>query len=416
MSKKTILKWICTATAVCSFYAGATMVSADDELLEQPVAAESSLATASETPAVSDVVVTEETTIESENLSPIAETEASSVLDGSVTSEATTETEVTVPSEPVSRELPKAYQTDFETFDEATMETADWWNGNPFGTVWKPDKVAVNNGIMTLTLDKGTDTTAPVDYISGELRTKDFFHYGTYKVSMKPIKNPGTVSSFFTYTGPSDNNPWDEVDIEFLGKDTTKVQFNYYTNGHGEHEYVHDLGFDASESFHTYAFDWQKDYITWYVDGKAVYTATENIPVTPGKIMMNAWAGTGVDEWLEPFDGKTPLVASYDWFRYTATEPVTAPLPPVEAPDINEVTETQPHLSAPAVSRNQDSPAPQSQAFKGQQVEEVAEQPLEKKIVTLPKTGSQDSPLAIIGGVLLTMLSVLPFLRRNPNR
>lgn len=67
---------------------------------------------------------------------------------------------------------------------------------------------------------------------------------------MQPISNPGVVSSFFTYTGPSDNNPWDEIDIEFLGKDTTKVQFNYYTNGVGGHEFLYDLGFDASESYH----------------------------------------------------------------------------------------------------------------------------------------------------------------------
>ena len=57
-----------------------------------------------------------------------------------------------------------------------------------------------------------------------------------------------------------------------LGKDTTKVQFNYYTNGVGNHEYMYDLGFDASEGYHTYGFDWQKDSITWYVDGKAVYS------------------------------------------------------------------------------------------------------------------------------------------------
>lgn len=43
-----------------------------------------------------------------------------------------------------------------------------------------------------------------------------------------------------------------EIDIEVLGKDTTKVQFNYYTNGVGNHEYMYDLGFDASEGFHTY--------------------------------------------------------------------------------------------------------------------------------------------------------------------
>ena len=104
--------------------------------------------------------------------------------------------------------------------------------------------------------------------------------------------------------------------MEILGKDTTKVQFNYYTNGTGNHEYMYDLGFDASEGYHTYGFDWQKDSITWYVDGKAVYKATSNIPSTPGKIMMNVWPGIGVDDWLKPFDGTTPLTAKYQWVTY----------------------------------------------------------------------------------------------------
>ena len=133
---------------------------------------------------------------------------------------------------------------------------------------------------------------------------------------MQSIKNDGVVSSFFTYTGPSEDNPWDEIDIEVLGKDTTKVQFNYYTNGQGNHEYMYDLGFDASEGYHTYGFDWQEDSITWYVDGKAVYTANSDIPSTPGRIMMNTWPGIGVDSWLKAFDGTTPLTARYQWVTY----------------------------------------------------------------------------------------------------
>ena len=34
---------------------------------------------------------------------------------------------------------------------------------------------------------------------------------------MKAIKNDGVVSSLFTYTGPSEDNPWDEIDVEILG-------------------------------------------------------------------------------------------------------------------------------------------------------------------------------------------------------
>ena len=122
---------------------------------------------------------------------------------------------------------------------------------------------------------------------------------------------------FFTYTGPSDNNPWDEIDVEILGKDTTKVQFNYYTNGKGNHEFMYDLGFDASEDFHTYAFEWSENKITWYVDGQEAYSADKDIPVTEGKIMMNAWNGKNVDGWLKPFDDSTlPLSAEYQWIAF----------------------------------------------------------------------------------------------------
>jgi len=107
---------------------------------------------------------------------------------------------------------------------------------------------------------------------------------------MKPAKNVGIVSSFFTYTGPTDGTPWDEIDIEFLGKDTTKVQFNYYTNGVGNHEKIVNLGFDAANSYHTYAFDWQPNSIKWYVE-----------------------------EWLGSYNGVTPLHAHDNWVRKKIT-------------------------------------------------------------------------------------------------
>lgn len=206
---------------------------------------------------------------------------------------------------------------ELDEYDENLMQKADGWtNGSMFDCTWRGDNVTFLDGIMTLKINQDGENSSP-KWSGGEYRTKDFYHYGKYEVSMKPIRNDGVVSSFFTYTGPSDNNPWDEIDIEFLGKDTTKVQFNYFTNGVGLHEFIYDLGFDASEEFHVYGFEWLENSITWYVDGVAVHTATEDIPSTPSKIMMNVWPGTGVDSWLNEFDGQVPLQAQYDWFQYT---------------------------------------------------------------------------------------------------
>lgn len=207
---------------------------------------------------------------------------------------------------------------DFRKGATSLFEASDGWtNGNPFDCGWTKNNTSFDNGVLNLTIDK--DSSGQYNYTGAEYRSLEHYSYGYYETSMKAIKNDGVVSSFFTYTGPSENNPWDEIDVEVLGKDTTKVQFNYYTNGVGNHEYMYDLGFDASEGYHTYGFDWQKDSITWYVDGKAVYTATSNIPSTAGKIMMNVWPGIGVNDWLKPFDGKTPLTASYEWVTYQST-------------------------------------------------------------------------------------------------
>ena len=232
------------------------------------------------------------------------------------------ETTTTVATE-VEETIPEGHAyAEFVNGMPEGWECADGWcNGSMFNVTWRKKNVTFNDGKMQLIIDNDTVPKDNVPYSGGEFRSREFYGYGRYEVSMKAIKNDGVVSSFFTYTGPSDNNPWDEIDVEILGKDTTKVQFNYFTNSVGNHEYMHDLGFDASEDFHTYAFEWYEDKIVWFVDGVEVHSATENIPVTESKIMMNAWCGKGVDGWLNAFDDTNmPLTAEYEWIRFTPFE------------------------------------------------------------------------------------------------
>ena len=203
-------------------------------------------------------------------------------------------------------------------------------NDSFFGCYWNRDNVIFADGLMSLKLSDGGDR-----YYGGEYRSDATYGHGYYSVSMKPLKMDGVISSFFTYTG----NPWDEIDIEFLGDDTTKVQFNYYTNGVGGHEYVYHLGFDASEEFHTYGFEWLEDCIIWYVDGKAVYKATEDIPVTNAQIMMNLWnvnasENESLKDWAGVFTGEgLPGYAYYEWIGFD---------PYVEAPSEPEHPDEKP--------------------------------------------------------------------------
>ena len=189
----------------------------------------------------------------------------------------------------------------------------DRGNGYPFNCSFQNSNAVIGDGLLTLWLTKSGS-----GYAGAEYRTGAKFSYGYYSVSMKAAKGDGVISSFFTYTW----GPWDEIDIEFLGHDTTIVQFNYYTNGIGGHEYYYELGFDASEDFHEYGFDWQPDSITWYVDGKAVYRATDNIPSSSAHIMMNLWnVHENVSSWAGKFDeSKLPINAQYKWIGYQSVK------------------------------------------------------------------------------------------------
>lgn len=208
---------------------------------------------------------------------------------------------------------------DFDNGPSPVFNSADGYkNGDTFfGCYWSRDNVTFDGDNMTLTLSQGGDR-----YYGGEYRSNAKYGHGYYSVSMRPLAMDGVISSFFTYT----NNPWDEIDIEFLGDDTTKVQFNYYTSGVGGHEYVYHLGFDASKEFHTYGFEWLEDCIIWYVDGKAVYKATKDIPVTDAQIMMNLWnveAGDNesLQNWAGVFTGEgLPGSAQYEWIGFDSAD------------------------------------------------------------------------------------------------
>lgn len=214
-----------------------------------------------------------------------------------------------VQATPTKAEEPQ-YLVDFSEGPSDAFHWADGWsNGGVFNCSWRKENAVIADGTMALMVYKDGG-----QYYGAEYRSNDRYSYGYYSVSMKAAKGSGIVSSFFVYTG----DPWDEIDIEFLGKDTTKVQFNYFTGGVGGHEYVYDLGFDAAEEFHEYGFLWEPDRITWFVDGVEVYRAEVDIPSHPAQIMMNVWNARNADDWTGKLDETAlPTSAEYRWIDYS---------------------------------------------------------------------------------------------------
>ena len=209
---------------------------------------------------------------------------------------------------------------EFNTFNTELWRKAEWSNGDPFYNAWCAEQVSFENGIMSLKLEE-RDCHSET-HASGEYRTVETYKYGQYTARFTASNVTGTISSLFTYTGPHEGTDWDEIDMEILGKDSTKIQVNYWRNGH-EHPVWVDLGFDASEAMHTYSFVWHEAYIKWYVDGKLIHTVNENnnhdedsLPINAGKIMLNLWAGIGIESWSGFYVDGTVAQADYDYVRY----------------------------------------------------------------------------------------------------
>lgn len=247
---------------------------------------------------------------------------------GSVTSLAACNPEEPLKDSPLSG----ATLADFTQGEAETFFASDGWdNGDVFNVTWSKKNLSYADNALKLSITESASTAeGALPYLAGEARSYQYFGYGDYSVKMKPAKVTGTASTFFVCTGPYDEdeegnpNPHDEIDIEFLGNDTTKVQFNYFVNGTGGHEYMYDLGFDASAEYHEYGFRWAEDHIVWFVDNKPVYKVTaegdNKMPSTAGRILMNHWCGTEEAEgWMGEYSGSDGKTCDYAWVKTSAT-------------------------------------------------------------------------------------------------
>lgn len=123
-----------------------------------------------------------------------------------------------------------------------------------------------------------------------------------------------------------------EIDVEFMGKNTTYMQTNVFSrvynaeeNSGSGHEQLHYLGFNAAEKYAAYSFKWSNGRIDWWVNDKLVRTETRrsaNIPDDGVKMRIAAsvWPVTPIaEEWAGTLDGKfQETEARYQWIWHQA--------------------------------------------------------------------------------------------------
>lgn len=166
-------------------------------------------------------------------------------------------------------------------------------NTGHYGAHWREDNVVRSPAGTTLLARPASGKSQP--FTAAELQTDSRQTYGRYETIMRPARGNGIVSAFFTYTGPWFGDPHDEIDIEFLGRDTTQIYFNYFRRGQRIAPATIDLPFDAADAERLYAFEWTPDSITWFIDGRPVYSTPVDdtrTPSTPSKVFLSIWPGS----------------------------------------------------------------------------------------------------------------------------
>jgi GR25 family glycosyltransferase involved in LPS biosynthesis len=144
-----------------------------------------------------------------------------------------------------------------------------------------------------------SERTSVREFTSASVSSRERYLYGRFAAQMRPSGVSGLITGLFLHR----NSPRQEIDIEFLGRDTTKMLVNVYYNpgsdgarieyGYRGAPAMVDLGFDAADSFHRYEIEWTPNAIRWYVDGALVHQRVNwdptPIPRLPMELNVNLW-------------------------------------------------------------------------------------------------------------------------------
>jgi len=270
MKSKVLLPIFAASVMLCSFTACS---DSDSPAPAAPVVSDPTAVDPTATnPATTDPVVTDPATTDPTVTDP-------TVTDPAVTNPVVTDTSVSNPTVTDTAVVDPGVTTPVVTpvvtgGAPATPST----DANGYVVTWTRS----NDGIDTV----ASNVSVPVDdfdsytYYGAELSGVDQFQYGRFEARMKMVSIPGSVSSMFLYYDNSwkkGDEPWNEIDIEVLGKNKGMWQSNLITRisddvsgkvtkSNTTSEFKHRFGFDATADFHTYAMIWTPEYISWEID------------------------------------------------------------------------------------------------------------------------------------------------------
>ena len=164
--------------------------------------------------------------------------------------------------------------------------------------LFRPANVEFRGGVGAV-LSVRRESLDVRDYSAASISSYDRFLFGRFEVNMQATNVPGVVTGFFLHR----DSPRQEIDVEIMGNRSDRLLVNVFYNPGGKgarFDYGYrgaptniELGFDAAESAHQFAIEWDPCEIRWLVDEQLIHRRVNwdptPIPQLPMTLHVNTW-------------------------------------------------------------------------------------------------------------------------------
>ncbi len=161
---------------------------------------------------------------------------------------------------------------------------------------------------------------------SAEFYTAQSYQYGRFEARLQFAPGDGVVSSFFLWKNGSEvaGTFWNELDFEKVGADCHLQTNAIYGNPSVPHSQTPALAASLCNQFHTYAYEWTPDYISWSLDGAEIRRETGDAATA---FAQNATAGMQFRFNIWPGDASfggnfdpaiLPVYQYINWVQYSS--------------------------------------------------------------------------------------------------
>lgn len=226
-----------------------------------------------------------------------------------------------------------------DEFNGTGEPSADWWKRTERQTAtwnrWCSDSPLVvycrDGALHCLAIPNPDKTEDTADMLTGGIKTqgKFDFQWGRAEARIKTIQHTGNFPAFWMM--PTDNSLgwpnngeidiWETIDTDDRAYGTihTNWTWNLKKGGNGGNM----SGIDYT-LWHIYAVEWDATSITWYVDGKKMWSylkSTKQSDLQQGQwpfdapfyLILNQSVGNGA--WAKPADTSFTYETQFDWVR-----------------------------------------------------------------------------------------------------